>query len=202
MRKMSSVTQKTGNVTSIHYRVGQCSYGFLLAAFSPLGLCAVLLGDDPDVLVRDLRDRFQGAEIFEGDMDFHQQAQMVIDRVEEPTKRYDLPLDCRGTDFQKQVWQALQGIPLGKTATYAEIAQRIGNPQAVRAVAQACSANSIAVIIPCHRVVRTDGSLSGYRWGVERKAELLKREQGYDSSGSPKEDRTPISWMRTKCPNH
>ena len=140
-------------------------------------LCAILLGDDPDALVRDLQDKFRRANLIGADREFEQLIAQVVGFIEAPALGLDLPLDLRGTAFQERVWQALRDIPVGSTASYAEIAQRIGMPKAVRAVAQACGANSLAVAIPCHRVVRSDGNLSGYRWGVERKRQLLALER-------------------------
>jgi AraC family transcriptional regulator of adaptative response/methylated-DNA-[protein]-cysteine methyltransferase len=134
------------------------------------------MGDDPDALARDLQDRFAHARLIGGDADFERLVARVVGFVEAPAMGLNLPLDVRGTAFQQRVWQALQGIPPGQTASYTEVAQRIGAPKAVRAVAQACGANALAVAIPCHRVVRNDGALSGYRWGVERKQALLDRE--------------------------
>lgn len=162
---------------TIRFGIGQCSLGAILVAASQQGVCAILLGDDADVLARDLQDRFPQASLMGGDAEFEQWMATVIGFVEAPRVGLDLPLDVRGTAFQQRVWQALREIPVGTTATYAAIATRIGSPQAVRAVAQACGANALAVAIPCHRVVRTDKGLSGYRWGVERKRALLDREQ-------------------------
>lgn len=162
----------------IRFAVGQSSLGAILVAASPIGVCAILMGDDPDVLVRDLQDRFPHARLIGGDGDFEAVVAKAVGLVEAPGLGLDLPLDVRGTAFQQRVWQALSRLPAGTTASYAEIAAAIGAPGAVRAVAQACAANALAVAIPCHRVVRTDGSLSGYRWGVERKRALLKREAG------------------------
>lgn len=160
----------------IRFAIGECALGAILVAASGKGICAILLGDDPDGLARDLQDRFPKAELIGGDGDFEAWVAKVVGFVESPQLGLDLPLDVRGTAFQQRVWQALCAIPVGSTASYAEIARRIGAPKAVRAVAQACAANRIAVAIPCHRVVRNDGSLSGYRWGVERKRDLLARE--------------------------
>jgi AraC family transcriptional regulator of adaptative response/methylated-DNA-[protein]-cysteine methyltransferase len=160
----------------IRFAVGQCSLGALLVARSEKGVCAIMLGEEPDALVRDLQDRFPRADLVGGDAEFEATVAAVVGLVEAPTLGLDLPLDIRGTAFQQRVWQALREIPAGQTATYAEIARRIGEPKAIRAVAGACASNAIAVAIPCHRVVRTDGSLSGYRWGVERKRDLLARE--------------------------
>ncbi len=161
----------------IRFAVGQCALGAILVAQSRLGLCAILLGDDPDRLVRDLQDQFPRAELIGGDAGFERLVARVVGFVEAPAIGLDLPLDVRGTAFQQRVWQALREIPPGATASYAEIAARIGAPKAARAVARACGANSLAVAIPCHRVVRRDGDVSGYRWGVERKRELLRREE-------------------------
>ncbi|TYK53847.1 bifunctional DNA-binding transcriptional regulator/O6-methylguanine-DNA methyltransferase Ada [Pseudomonas synxantha] len=166
---------KGGGVNNtIRFAVGQCSLGAILVAQSQRGVCAILLGDDPDKLVRDLQDQFPKAELVGADQDFEQLVAQVVGFVEAPA--LDLPLDLRGTAFQERVWQALREIPVGSTASYAQIAEHIGAPTAFRAVAQACGANHLAVAIPCHRVVRSNGELSGYRWGVERKRELLKRE--------------------------
>jgi AraC family transcriptional regulator, regulatory protein of adaptative response / methylated-DNA-[protein]-cysteine methyltransferase len=162
--------------TEIRFAVGQCSLGSVLVAQSAKGVCAILLGDDADVLVRDLQDRFPQAILVGGDVAFEQTVAKVIGFVEKPARGLDLPLDVRGTAFQQRVWAALRQIPIGSTVTYAEIASRVGAPNGARAVAQACGANALAVAIPCHRVVRTDGSLSGYRWGVSRKKTLLTRE--------------------------
>jgi AraC family transcriptional regulator of adaptative response/methylated-DNA-[protein]-cysteine methyltransferase len=160
----------------IRFAVGQCSLGAILVAQSNRGVCAILLGDDPDVLVHDLQDKFPQANLIGADHDFEQLIAKVVGFIEAPAIGLDLPLDLRGTAFQQRVWMALREIPVGSTASYAEIAQRIGAPKSFRAVAQACGANSLAVAIPCHRVVRSDGNLSGYRWGVERKRQLLERE--------------------------
>ena len=165
-----------GTDTEIHFAVGECSLGSILVAQSPKGVCAILVGDDPEPLVRDLQDRFPRAALVGGDAAFEQVVARVIGFVERPVLGLDLPLDVRGTAFQQRVWQALREIPVGSTVSYTEIAGRIGAPSGARAVARACAANALAVAIPCHRVVRTDGSLSGYRWGVERKRKLLKRE--------------------------
>ena len=161
---------------SIHFAVGECSLGSVLVAATDKGVCAITLGDDPESLVRDLQDRFAKARLVGGDAGFEQLVAKVVGLVEAPAVAIDLPLDVRGTAFQQRVWQALRKIPAGSTASYADIARRLGTPNAVRAVAQACGANPVAIAIPCHRVVRRDGELSGYRWGVERKRALLERE--------------------------
>src|SRR5690606_29952222 len=145
-------------------------------AQSQRGICAIFLGDDPDALVRNLQDQFPKAQLLGGDADFEQLVAHVVGFVETPALGLNLPLDVRGTAFQQRVWQALREIPPGSTVSYSDIAERIGSPKAVRAVGTACGANRIAVAIPCHRVLRRDGDVSGYRWGVERKRELLKRE--------------------------
>ncbi|WP_242196505.1 MULTISPECIES: bifunctional DNA-binding transcriptional regulator/O6-methylguanine-DNA methyltransferase Ada [unclassified Pseudomonas] len=165
-----------GTNSEIHFAVGQCSLGAILVAQSQRGVCAILLGDDPDTLVRDLQDQFPKAELVGADRHFEQLIAQVVGFVEAPALGLDLPLDLRGTAFQERVWRALRDIPVGGTASYAQIAQRIGAPTSFRAVAQACGANHLAVAIPCHRVVRSNGELSGYRWGVERKRQLLERE--------------------------
>jgi AraC family transcriptional regulator of adaptative response/methylated-DNA-[protein]-cysteine methyltransferase len=160
----------------IRFAIGECSLGSILVASSERGVCAILLGDDPDALARDLQDRFPRAHLIGGDKAFEQLVAKVVGFVEAPRLGLDLPLDVRGTAFQQRVWEALRRIPAGSTASYAEIANRIGAPKSVRAVAKACAANALAVAIPCHRVVKNDGALSGYRWGVERKRALLERE--------------------------
>ena len=165
-----------GKNTEIRFAIGECSLGSILVAKSERGVCAIMLGDDPEALARDLQDRFPQARLIGGDAEFEAMVAKVVGFVEAPGLGLDLPLDVRGTAFQQRVWQALRDIPAGATASYAEIAEKIGAPKSVRAVAQACSANRLAVAIPCHRVVRQDGALSGYRWGVERKRALLARE--------------------------
>jgi AraC family transcriptional regulator of adaptative response/methylated-DNA-[protein]-cysteine methyltransferase len=165
-----------GTGTSIRFAVGECSLGSILVAATDKGVCAILLGDEPEKLVRDLQDRFPRAQLIGGDRSFERLVATVVGFVEAPRLGLDLPLDVRGTAFQQRVWQALREIPAGATATYTDIAERIGAPTAVRAVAQACASNAIAVAIPCHRVVRTDGALAGYRWGLARKRTLLERE--------------------------
>jgi AraC family transcriptional regulator of adaptative response/methylated-DNA-[protein]-cysteine methyltransferase len=165
-----------GEGTTVRFAVGQSSLGAILVAASDVGICAILLGDDPDTLVRDLEDRFPHAKLVGADRAFDDWVARVVGFVEAPRIGLDLPLDVRGTAFQRRVWQALRNVPVGSTVSYAELARRIDRPNAARAVAAACAANPIAVAIPCHRVVRNDGALSGYRWGVARKRTLLARE--------------------------
>jgi AraC family transcriptional regulator of adaptative response/methylated-DNA-[protein]-cysteine methyltransferase len=165
-----------GEGVRIRFALGECSLGSILVAATEKGVCAIMFGDDPEALLRDLEDRFPRAELLGGDPSFEETVSKVVGFVEAPALGLDLPLDLRGTAFQQRVWQALREIPAGSTVSYAEIARRIGAPKAVRAVAQACASNALAVAIPCHRVVRTDGALSGYRWGVERKRRLIERE--------------------------
>jgi AraC family transcriptional regulator of adaptative response/methylated-DNA-[protein]-cysteine methyltransferase len=165
-----------GRDLEIRFAIGESTLGAILVAATERGVCAILLGDDPEALVHDLEKRFPRARLIGADAAFEQLVAQVVGLVEQPRTGTQLPLDIRGTAFQQRVWKALRRIPAGKTVSYAEIAQRIGAPRAVRAVAQACAANALAVAIPCHRVVRSDGDLSGYRWGVERKRALLDRE--------------------------
>jgi AraC family transcriptional regulator of adaptative response/methylated-DNA-[protein]-cysteine methyltransferase len=165
-----------GADATVRFAVGECSLGAVLVAATERGVCAIQLGDDAAQLVRAFQDRFHAAELVGDDPAFDALVARVVGLVEDPGRGTDLPLDVRGTAFQERVWQALRAIPPGETRSYAEIASTIGAPTSVRAVAGACAANHVAVAIPCHRVVRTDGSLSGYRWGVERKAALLARE--------------------------
>jgi AraC family transcriptional regulator of adaptative response/methylated-DNA-[protein]-cysteine methyltransferase len=176
---MTPTTWRAGGAnTDIRFAIGQCSLGAILVAQSEAGVCAILLGDDPDTLARELQDRFPQASLIGGDTEFEQLVAKVVGFVEAPALGLDLPLDVRGTAFQQRVWQALRQVPPGGTVSYTDLAQRIGAPTSARAVAQACGANVLAVAIPCHRVVRHDGALSGYRWGVERKRALLEREAG------------------------
>lgn len=175
---MTPARFRTGGMDAvIRFAVGECTLGAILVAATGKGVCAILLGDDADALVRDLQDRFPRAEIIGEDAMFEQTVARVVGLVEWPAQGLALPLDVRGTAFQQRVWQALRKIPAGSTASYSEIAERIGAPRAARAVAQACAANALAIAIPCHRVVRSDGALSGYRWGVARKCALLEREK-------------------------
>lgn len=165
-----------GTRTEIRFAVGECSLGAILVAASERGVCAILLGEDPDRLARDLQDQFPHASLVGDDAAFEQWMARVVGYIERPNVGLELPLDIRGTAFQERVWRALLDIPVGSTMSYQQIASRVGAPRSARAVARACAQNVLAVAIPCHRVVRNDGALSGYRWGVARKRELLDRE--------------------------
>lgn len=174
---MTPTRYRTGGAhTEIRFAVGQCSLGAILVAATVQGVCAILLGDDPELLAQDLDRRFPNAQLVGGDAGFEQWVAQVVGLVENPQLGADLPLDIRGTAFQQRVWKALTLVPPGKTISYQQLAHAAGRPGSARAVAQACAANALAVAIPCHRVVRADGGLSGYRWGVERKRALLDRE--------------------------
>lgn len=172
----NSITPRKPPAMTISFALDRCSLGIILVAQSEKGICAVLLGDEQQYLLDDLQQRFPKATLIAGDSSFQQTVEQIIDVIEKPQLALTLPLDIRGTLFQQRVWQVLQQIPAGETRSYRDIAGAIGAPKAVRAVAGACAANAIAVIIPCHRVVRNDGSLSGYRWGIERKQKLLQQE--------------------------
>jgi AraC family transcriptional regulator of adaptative response/methylated-DNA-[protein]-cysteine methyltransferase len=166
-----------GKGMAIRFAIGECALGSILVAATDKGVCAIALGDGPEALLRELQDRFSNAELIGGDAGFEDWVARVVGFVEAPALGLDLPLDVRGTAFQQRVWQALRAIPAGSTVSYSELARRIGAPKSVRAVAGACAANVLALAIPCHRVLRNDGSISGYRWGVERKRALLERER-------------------------
>lgn len=170
------IFRRGGAGERIRYAVGRCSLGVILVAATARGLCTISLGDDPATLVDELAARFHRAEFVDDDAEFERVVAAVVAFVDEPGRELPLPLDVRGTAFQERVWQVLSRIPAGTTMSYAALASAIGQPRAVRAVARACAANTLAVAIPCHRVVRNDGGLSGYRWGVERKRALLARE--------------------------
>ncbi len=166
-----------GQGEAISYAAGQASLGTVLVAATGRGVCAILLGEDPGVLLADLRARFPKASLHEGDAEFAGWVAQVVAVVDHPGgQALALPLDIRGTAFQRRVWEVLRSIPPGCTLSYSDVAKRIGSPAAVRAVAGACAANALAVAIPCHRVVGATGELAGYRWGVERKRALLARE--------------------------
>jgi AraC family transcriptional regulator of adaptative response/methylated-DNA-[protein]-cysteine methyltransferase len=166
----------------LRFALGECSLGSFLVAVSARGVAAISLGEEPGALLRALQDMFPRATLVGADAGFEALVSRIVGLIDAPHASLDLPLDVRGTAFQQRVWKALRGIPSGSTLSYAQLARQIGQPRAVRAVAAACAANRIAVAIPCHRVVRTDGSASGYRWGVARKAALLQRECSTDGS--------------------
>jgi AraC family transcriptional regulator of adaptative response/methylated-DNA-[protein]-cysteine methyltransferase len=175
---MMPTTFKAGGANEkIRFAVGECSLGSILVAATERGVCAVLLGDDPNELTHDLERRFPQATLIGGDHDFERVVAQMVGLVEDPRRELNLPLDIRGTALQERVWKALRAVPAGGAVTYTELAAKIGAPGAVRAVASACAANPVAVAIPCHRVIRRDGELAGYRWGVERKRALLERER-------------------------
>jgi AraC family transcriptional regulator, regulatory protein of adaptative response / methylated-DNA-[protein]-cysteine methyltransferase len=160
----------------IRFAVSGCSLGAFLVAATEKGVCAILLGDDPDRLPREMKDRFPEARLVPGGAELAPLLADIASFIEAPSLGLDLVLDVRGTPFQEKVWQALRTIPAGSTASYGEVAERIGAPREAQAVAEACAANAIAVAIPCHRVVRKNGQLGGYRWGFGRKRALLNRE--------------------------
>ena len=183
-----------GDGARIRFAVGECSLGSILVAASDLGVCSIAIGSDPHALVKELQDRFPNAELIGGDKPFERMAARVVAFVENPSTGLELPLHVQGTAFQQRVWKALCEIPCGTTCTYSELAHKLGRPNATRAVAGACAANTLAVAIPCHRVVRTDGSLSGYRWGVERKEKRLHIERASVAAGSS--DRSRMQTIR------
>lgn len=174
--------RKGGDKVTVRYAIADCTLGRCLVAESERGICAILLGDDDTGLIVGLHEMFPAARDEPADADFQQRVQQVITSINARNTQLTLPLDIQGTAFQQQVWQALRAIPCGETVSYQQVANAIGKPKAVRAVASACGANKLAIVIPCHRVVRGDGSLSGYRWGVARKAQLLKRETQREES--------------------
>jgi len=160
----------------IAYAMTSCSLGTVLVAGTTEGVSAVLLGDTIEAVVAELAQRFPGSALQWEPERLGAWLDRAVALVERPAAVFDAPLDVHGTVFQLLVWQALRGIPAGSTATYSDIAARVGRPDAVRAVAGACAANPVAIAVPCHRVVRSDGGLAGYRWGIERKRALLARE--------------------------
>ncbi|MER1967168.1 bifunctional DNA-binding transcriptional regulator/O6-methylguanine-DNA methyltransferase Ada [Castellaniella sp. GW247-6E4] len=180
---MAPRTYRAGGAgVTIRFAIGQCSLGAILVAATDRGLCAILIGDEPEPLLRDLEDMFPRADLLGGDADFEHLVARVVGFVEAPRLGLDLPLDIQGTVFQQRVWAALRDIPPGCTLSYADLARKIGMPAAVRAAARACASNRLAVAIPCHRVLRQDGGLAGYRWGVDRKRILLEREHEEDAA--------------------
>lgn len=183
---IQETTRGTGTVTTkraqkraagMSFTITDSSLGRTLVARNDAGITAVLIGDVDDDLRRDIGARFTGATLVEGGVDAESTAARVVEYLDSPDGDFRQPLDPQGTDFQRLVWRALLDIPAGATATYGEIAARIGRPESMRAVAGACAANPIAVIVPCHRVISKDGAMTGYRWGIERKRSLLERER-------------------------
>lgn len=160
----------------IRFATARSELGTILVARSPAGVCAILVGDEAEALKRDLAEEFGDARLVRDDRGLNTDLDRVLTFIENPAKGLDLPLDIRGTPFQRRVWTALLGVRVGYKITYAALASRIGEPHAVRAVANACAANAIALAIPCHRVVRSDGALAGYRWGMERKQSMIEKE--------------------------
>lgn len=173
---MNSLSDRSLPTSPLRFAIGRCSLGWVLAATRGRGMRTLLMGDDAEALRRDLATRFPQATLIEGGRTAETALARAVTAVEAPAGGLGLPLDIGGTTFQQAVWGALRAIPAGATATYGEIARRIGVPGAARAVARACAANPLAVAVPCHRVVRGDGTLSGYRWGMGRKRALLERE--------------------------
>jgi AraC family transcriptional regulator, regulatory protein of adaptative response / methylated-DNA-[protein]-cysteine methyltransferase len=174
--RQPSLDERTFPAPEILFATTDSTLGIILVAQSADGICAVLMGDDRAELERDLQRRFPEARLVSADATLADLAAKVTVFVESPGSALDLRLDLRGTEFQRLVWQALRDIPVGATASYTDVAERIGRPSAVRAVAAACAANALAVVVPCHRVVTRDGKLSSYRWGVARKRALLATE--------------------------
>jgi AraC family transcriptional regulator of adaptative response/methylated-DNA-[protein]-cysteine methyltransferase len=182
---------KGGVGETIRFTVSVCSLGSLLVAVTEKGVCAIELGDDPGDLVKALQDRFPKAELIGGDAGFEEILALAVGLADDPARGLGLPLHVRGTAFQLKVWEALRTIAPGQTASYKELAEKAGAPSAVRAVAKAVASNKIAVAIPCHRIIRTGGALSGYRWGVDRKAALLAREQKSERGQRMRPNATP-----------
>jgi AraC family transcriptional regulator, regulatory protein of adaptative response / methylated-DNA-[protein]-cysteine methyltransferase len=174
---MPSTYRAGGKGMVIRFAIGRCSLGSILVAATERGVCAIALGDEPETLLRDLQERFPRAQMRGDDANFKRTVATVVAFVEAPAAGLELPLDLQGSAFQLRVWQALRAVPAGSTVSYAELARRLGVPRSTRAVARAVASNPIAVAVPCHRVIRSDGGLSGYRWGVERKRRLLSLER-------------------------
>jgi AraC family transcriptional regulator, regulatory protein of adaptative response / methylated-DNA-[protein]-cysteine methyltransferase len=163
-------------VETIVHATGECALGHVLVARSGAGVCAILLGDEPHELEADLAARFPKALLVANAAIVHADLAKLIDFVDKPSEGLRFALDMRGTPFQRRVWETLRTVPAGTTATYSELARWVGSPASARALAGACAANPIALAIPCHRVVRSNGDLAGYRWGIERKRELIRKE--------------------------
>jgi AraC family transcriptional regulator of adaptative response/methylated-DNA-[protein]-cysteine methyltransferase len=176
----------------IQYAVAPCALGWVLVAATARGICAIELEDVPEHLPARLQADFPRARLVTAEPEFAAVVTAIVRLIETPAAGLDLPLDIQGTAFQRRVWSALQAIPAGTTVSYSELADRLGAPGATRAVARACAGNRLAVAVPCHRVVGRDGSLRGYRWGLERKAALLEREAaGAESTSDPVPAATP-----------
>jgi O-6-methylguanine DNA methyltransferase len=175
-KPVPAARQLKANVEEIKFAIGKSELGTILVARSVAGVCAILIGDGAEVLKRDLAEQFTEAKLMRDDRALRSDLDKILAFIKSPAKGLDLPLDIRGTSFQRRVWDALLGVRVGYTITYAALASRIGEPRAIRAVANACAANAIALAIPCHRVVRSDGALAGYRWGTERKRSMVGKE--------------------------
>lgn len=175
---MTPKQYKSGHYTKdIMLAIGECYLGSFLVAQTDKGICDVSLGNNPEKLIYEIQDRFKYANFIAGDKSFEDTVAKVVGLIENPKNNIDLPLDIIGTLFQQKVWQVLKNIPVGTTVSYQQLAEMVGSPKAVRAVASACARNNIAILIPCHRVVRTNGNLGGYRWGIEVKKQLLQQEK-------------------------
>jgi O-6-methylguanine DNA methyltransferase len=168
--------RQSANAEKIKFATGKSELGTVLVARSAAGVCAILIGDGAEVLRRDLAEEFTDAKLVRDDRALRTDLDKILTFIKTPAKGLDLPLDIRGTPFQRRVWDALLGVRVGYKITYAALASRIGEPHAIRAVANACAANAIALAIPCHRVLRSDGTLAGYRWGMERKRSMVEKE--------------------------
>jgi methylated-DNA-[protein]-cysteine S-methyltransferase/AraC family transcriptional regulator of adaptative response/methylated-DNA-[protein]-cysteine methyltransferase len=175
-RANTCITSQRGAPEDIAFAIGSSNLGTVLVARSTHGVCAILIGSNDAELTADLALRFPESALARDDRKLNGDLEKILRFIEVPAQGLDLELDVHGTPFQRRVWDALCAIPSGRTVTYAALARRIGEPSAVRAVANACTANAVALAIPCHRVIRSDGTLSGYRWGVERQRALLARE--------------------------
>jgi len=172
--------RRGGKNMKIGYAIAKSSLGRVLVAATERGISAVYLGDAEDKLLEELRDEYPQAELSAADGSFEKWVKEIVQRVEGNPPRLELPLDLQATAFQRRVWQELQKIPRGTTRTYTQVARSLGNPKAVRAVARACATNPVSIVVPCHRVIRGDGSLAGYRWGLSRKEQLLAQERAVD----------------------
>jgi AraC family transcriptional regulator of adaptative response/methylated-DNA-[protein]-cysteine methyltransferase len=170
-----------GQGVNINYTIVDSSLGRLLVAMTERGVCAVRMGDSDAALEKDLRDEFPHAQINQNDAFLREPVQKILSHLDQNEPQLDLPLDIRATAFQRQVWEKLRAIPYGETVSYGDVAKALGKPGAVRAVGRACATNPVALVIPCHRVVREDKTLGGYRWGLERKKKLLEHERSLKS---------------------